>query len=113
MASLYSPALDVHQGNENQLMSLRKYTINFTCKFELQDYPFDVQDCAMIFQLKKPTRNEAVLNLRSFEYSGGEDLLEYRVMNTSFISEYECGAYVPFGSWLSRDFRTAQSRCSN
>ena len=61
------------------------------CDFLFQDYPFDVQNCFMNFRLKKPTRNEAVLNLNAFVYSGEEDLLEYRVMNTSVQNEFACG----------------------
>ena len=30
-------------GRENPLVAFRKYTIDFTCDFQLNDYPFDVQ----------------------------------------------------------------------
>lgn len=45
----------------------------------------------MMFQLKKPTRSEAVLVLGQVKYEGGEDLLEYRVQNISSHSDFACG----------------------
>lgn len=72
-------------------MSQRKYTIDFTCNFQLNDYPFDVQKCFMNFKLKKPTSNVAKLVLLNANYAGGEDLLEYRVMNTTMAEDYPCG----------------------
>ncbi len=56
----------------------RKYTIEFICNFQLKKYPFDLQRCPMIFQLKKPTHEEAVLRMNSVHYLGGTELLEYR-----------------------------------
>ena len=81
----------IFSGHENPLVSQRKYTIDFTCAFELRHYPFDVQRCPVSFQLKRPTRQEAVLVLEKVVYEGGEDLLEYRVRNTSTRQEYACG----------------------
>ena len=79
------------KGSENALVARRKYTIDFACNFELRYYPFDIQHCPMMFQLKKPTRSEAVLVLRQVKYEGGEDLLEYRVQNISSHSDFACG----------------------
>ena len=45
----------------------------------------------MKFQLKKPTREEAVLRLRDVTYEGGEDLLEYRVQELKFEDDFACG----------------------
>ena len=73
------------------MTSFRKYTIEFACDFQLQKYPFDVQDCFMEFRLKRPTKNESILKLQSVEYVGGEDLLEYRVVNTSKGEDSSCG----------------------
>ena len=45
----------------------------------------------MKFQLKKSTREEAVLRLRDVTYEGGEDLLEYRVQELKFEDHFACG----------------------
>ena len=74
----------VYQGDENPLVSKRKYTITFTCNFNLKDYPFDIQRCFMYFKLKEPTKDQAMILMRNVFYTGDKELLEYRVQNTSF-----------------------------
>ena len=38
-----------HKGIDNMLMLSRVYTTSFTCKFNMEHYPFDMQTCTMIF----------------------------------------------------------------
>ena len=42
----------IYEGNENELILERIYTTSFTCDFNMALYPFDVQECNMIFVLK-------------------------------------------------------------
>ncbi|TRY78459.1 hypothetical protein TCAL_11687 [Tigriopus californicus] len=78
-------------GRENPLFAYRKYTINFSCNFELQDYPFDVQNCSMDFQLRVATRQRAILMLDQVEYLGEANLLEYKVQETTVERDHPCG----------------------
>ena len=38
-----------HKGIDNKLMLSRVYTTSFTCKYNMENYPFDMQTCTMIF----------------------------------------------------------------
>ena len=42
----------VYAGHENELKLSRIYTTGFICHFEMALYPFDVQECNMIFIMK-------------------------------------------------------------
>ena len=50
----------VYKGTENPISISRVYSADFECKFEMQYYPFDVQQCSMNFILEveftKPSR---------------------------------------------------------
>ncbi len=70
----------------------RKYTIEFTCNFQLKNYPFDLQRCPMILQLKRPTAKEAKLKMNSVTYKGPYELLEYRIKDLSSRSGFSCGS---------------------
>ena len=36
-------------GAENELMLSQIYRTKFTCKYDMADYPFDIQTCSMTF----------------------------------------------------------------
>ena len=38
-----------HKGIDNKLMLSRVYTTSFTCKYNMEHYPFDMQICTMMF----------------------------------------------------------------
>ena len=38
-----------HKGIDNKLMLSRVYTTSFTCKYNMEHYPFDKQTCTMIY----------------------------------------------------------------
>ena len=42
----------IYAGSENELLLARIYTTSFTCDFNMVLYPFDTQECNMIFTLK-------------------------------------------------------------
>ena len=42
----------IYAGDENELLLSRIYTTSFTCDFNMARYPFDIQECNMIFILK-------------------------------------------------------------
>eukprot|EP00095_Tigriopus_kingsejongensis_P007008 maker-scaffold430_size173499-snap-gene-0.44 protein:Tk07008 transcript:maker-scaffold430_size173499-snap-gene-0.44-mRNA-1 annotation:"glycine receptor subunit alpha-1" len=95
-SSLYNDLDEIREtkkfdGQENPLLAFRKYTINFSCNFELKDYPFDVQNCSMEFQLRVATRQSAVLIMDRVQYLGDENLLEYKVQETILEWDHPCG----------------------
>ena len=42
----------IYAGHDNDLLLSRIYTTSFTCNFKMALYPFDVQECNMIFIMK-------------------------------------------------------------
>ena len=42
----------------------------FSCNFELQNYPFDVQDCSVDVHIPTELRNYTILNPTEFIYAG-------------------------------------------
>ena len=42
----------IYAGDENELVLSGIYTTSFTCKFEMSMYPFDIQECYMVFIMK-------------------------------------------------------------
>ena len=42
----------IYAGRDNDLHLSRIYTTSFTCNFKMALYPFDVQECNMIFIMK-------------------------------------------------------------
>ena len=41
----------LYEGRQNPLVLSRSYTVTLTCRFELQLYPFDHQECPMKLQV--------------------------------------------------------------
>ena len=41
----------IFNGRENDIMVLGDYTTRFICSFNMQYYPFDIQECRMTFML--------------------------------------------------------------
>ena len=42
----------IYAGDENELVLSRIYTTSFTCEYEMSMYPFDIQECYMVFIMK-------------------------------------------------------------
>ena len=42
----------MYTGSENQISISRVYSADFECKFSMQYYPFDIQQCYMNFILE-------------------------------------------------------------
>ncbi len=68
-----------YHGDKNPLFYYRTYSTEFICEFVLRNYPFDTQECFMVFNL--PTRLENLLNvnLTSVKYDGEKYLAQYIV----------------------------------
>ena len=55
----------IYAGSENELLLARIYTTSFTCDFNMALYPFDVQECNLIFVLKVIQLNNPKINHRT------------------------------------------------
>ena len=64
----------LYKGNENTLEMSRIYTTRWLCNYKMENYPFDTQNCKMIF-----APNEIKLETRSNIYSGPTELTQYFV----------------------------------
>ena len=62
------------KGSENMLHYEKEYTCEFICGFQYQWYPFDTQDCAMIFSVPE---KEVEMIGDVIKYTGPTDLVQY------------------------------------
>nr|XP_053657227.1 LOW QUALITY PROTEIN: uncharacterized protein LOC128706291 [Cherax quadricarinatus] len=74
---------DVYLGSENTLVLRQVFTVDFTCQFLLQRYPFDSQMCSVAFSLVNVAPSVAVLlkHEDGVSFTGLRRLLEYEVTN--------------------------------
>ena len=53
----------IYDGDENELVLSRIYTTSFTCEYEMSMYPFDNQQCYMVFIMKVSRNGETVISI--------------------------------------------------
>ena len=58
-----------------------RYYAEYTCLFQLHNFPFDVQVCEMIFKLRTATKKYVELRDGGLKYKGGDNLVEFEVFN--------------------------------
>ena len=68
---------NIFKGEENDIELLSWNEFTFKCNFNLWSYPFDVQDCSVDVKIPMELRNETILNITNFAYTGSFDLLRY------------------------------------
>ena len=68
---------NILKGEENDIELLSWNDFTFKCNFKLWSYPFDIQDCSVDVKLPMELRNETILNITNFAYTGSFDLLRY------------------------------------
>ena len=51
----------IYSGADNPLVLQTDYTITYACQFQLQVYPFDLQECELNFHLLRVTEDLGVL----------------------------------------------------
>ena len=74
-----------YKGSENSLKISRVYSTKFICKFDMGDYPFDIQRCEAIFVMKGNTGFFAELVPNQLQYVGPIDLTQYFVKDTFMV----------------------------
>ena len=70
---------DVYEGKENPIAYRRSYSVNLSCDFKLQTYPFDTQQCTI--QLRVPSKQEEWVSVRAerLSYVGKVELQQFSV----------------------------------
>ena len=63
------------------ILCLHRYYAEYNCHFKLQNFPFDVQVCEMIFKLRTATKNYVEIRDGGLIYKGTKDLTEFEVSN--------------------------------
>ncbi len=69
----------LYLGSENDLIYSHTYSTDFQCEFQLSNYPFDTQECYMIFNLPARMENLLEFELTDIDYQGPEQLTKYIV----------------------------------
>ena len=76
--------IHIYKGSENPMTSYRIYNTEFLCDYELQYYPFDVQDCHMYFRMKNG--NASLVNLKSGQLFENKILAKESLMTPFVVS---------------------------
>ena len=66
-------------GKENSVHMRRFYNQRFLCDYQLNWYPFDIQNCFMKMEIKKSYSPFIQLLVDQFEYTGPQFLTQYEV----------------------------------
>ena len=76
-------------GIENPLQLSRFYNQRFLCNFKLNWYPFDIQHCYLIMEMKKTYAPFTNFIVDYFEYSGSKFLTQYKVVDAFMETKTE------------------------
>ncbi len=67
----------VYKGHKNRLVYLRRYQAQYHCVFDLRLFPFDEQECLMIFRMRSATRERVILEPGELSYKGPRVMVEF------------------------------------
>lgn len=76
----------VYEGYENSLIYNRRFYAEYHCLFHLENFPFDVQVCEMIFKMRTATKKFVELRDGGLKYKGEKNLIEFNVANYTMIN---------------------------
>lgn len=68
-------------GQENKMTQEKQLTCEFICEFDYKWYPFDSQNCPLIFNMSE---TDVILRANNIQYSGDRELLQYFYKNINF-----------------------------
>jgi hypothetical protein len=68
------------------LIASRFVTVDFICTFDMHWYPFDVQECEAIIDLRSKDVHFINLVEGKVDYSGPQYLLQYTVQEVVFVT---------------------------
>ena len=73
-------------GKENSLILKRFYNERFLCNFDIRWYPFDIQRCYLLLDVKRSYSPFIKLLVENYEYSGEKYLTQYEVVDMVMMS---------------------------
>ncbi|XP_042221874.1 uncharacterized protein LOC121866320 [Homarus americanus] len=74
--------VDIYEGKENPVQLRRKYSVRYVCNFDLSMYPFDKQECHLVFTLTSAPRQYLTLRQlheQGVAFLGSKELIEYTI----------------------------------
>ncbi|KAA0193776.1 hypothetical protein HAZT_HAZT006108 [Hyalella azteca] len=71
--------VNIFSGSEGAVAMSQLYNAVYSCDFDLLMFPFDAQDCSMIFTLTSAAANYMLLRPDNITYIGRKDLIEYTI----------------------------------
>ncbi len=77
-----------YDGHKNDLHYFHTYSTNFQCDFLLYSYPFDTQECYMIFSLPTNLINLVEIDLKTADYLGDKQLSQFTVDDYHIVKNY-------------------------
>ena len=63
----------------------KSFTVDFICVFDMKVYPFDSQQCPVIFIMKGNSGHFVELVQGTVSYKGPENVMQYIVQDVCFI----------------------------
>ena len=73
--------INIFQGSENRIVFESSYTKSFSCEYQLQMYPFDLQVCTINLEVRKLEKSSVLLFPRQIQMLGQKVLTQYTLMN--------------------------------
>ncbi|XP_076039355.1 uncharacterized protein LOC143024437 [Oratosquilla oratoria] len=70
----------IYQGNETDIFYEKYFSIEFICRFELANYPFDTQLCPITMRLRHDPDDFTKLIFGEIEFTGKTSSLEYQIL---------------------------------
>ena len=77
----------VYRGEDNPLRISRVYSSEFLCEFDMSVYPFDSQECQVVFVMKGNEGEFIDLAVDTLRYLGPIDLIQYVVKSYKITEE--------------------------
>ena len=73
--------INIFKGSENRIVFESSYTKSFSCEYQLQMYPFDLQVCTINLEIRKLEKSSVLLFPKEIKMLGQKVLTQYTLMN--------------------------------
>ena len=70
-----------YEGKDNDIILVGSLDGEFSCTYNLQNYPFDTQVCSIIMKLPEHLQDNLQITESSIEYKGEEQLVQFRIQD--------------------------------
>ena len=75
----------LYDGRENKLLLSRFYNIDFLCNYRMNWFPFDIQECHMVFDIKGKGRDVINLATEKLKYLGEDSVNQYVIKSSKLV----------------------------